>query len=339
MLLTTCIQKLMNHESLDRDTCEAVLAELLIPETNPLQIAAFLVLLRAKPETAEELVGLAKGLQQVMITVPMKHRVLDIVGTGADNTHTVNISTGSALLAASCGVKVAKHGNRAVSSQAGSADVLEALGVNIQLSPHQVAACVETVGFGFCFAPLFHPALLALRQLRKALGVPTSLHLLGPLLNPTKPSHLLLGVFSADQLDLVAKALQQLGTERSMIVHGQGLDELSCIGPAEVRVVTPHTRETFHLNPTQFGLIPCQPDDLRGSNANENAALLQDTFSGVHTQKHQAIADTLIFNAAVALYLYGLHDTISDAVQAARESLQTGKAMQLLRHLIEFSHA
>lgn len=338
MLLKQCINKLTQGENLDQSTCQAVLESMLAPETSPLQTAAFLALLRAKKETSDELVGLAKGLQQTMVHVPTHHRVLDIVGTGGDNAHTVNISTGSALLAASCGVKVAKHGNRAVSSQTGSADVLEALGVNIQLSPERVAASIDEIGVGFCFAPLFHPAMRELRQLRQELNIPTSFNLLGPLLNPAKPAHVLLGVFSSDYLDIMASALQQLGTKRSIVVHGQGLDELSCVGPADIRVVTPTTNEPFHLNPTQFGLELSPLSHLQGGDAKTNAHLLLDTFAGVASAKHRAIADTLIFNAAVALYLYGLHSTISDAVLHARENLQAGKAGTLLLQLVEFSH-
>lgn len=338
MLLKQCIQQLMQGQDLKQDVCQAIMNDLLKPDTNSLQTAAFLTLLHAKQETTEELVGLVKGLQQTMLPLPVKHKVLDIVGTGGDNANTINISTGSALLAASSGIKVAKHGNRAVSSQAGSADVLAALGINIELTPEEIATSIDELNFGFCFAPNFHPAMQSLRQLRRELNVPTSFNVLGPLLNPAKPAHILLGVYSANYLDLMAACLQQLGTERSIIVHAHGLDELSCVGSAEIRVVTPNTIETFHLDPTRFGLTKCKLSDLQGGNANENASVLEAIFKGNISNQYQAIAETLIFNAAVALYLYGLHDTISDAVLHAKENLQSGKTFTLLQKLRELSH-
>ncbi|MCL5272295.1 MAG: anthranilate phosphoribosyltransferase [Gammaproteobacteria bacterium] len=234
MSLKLSIEKLMHGENLDSELCYAAINELLDPNKNPLQAAAFLVLLRSKSETPQELVAIVNCLRQKMIKVPTQHRVLDIVGTGGDGQNTVNISTGSAILAASCGIKVAKHGNRAASSLAGSADVLEALGVNIQLTPEKVAESIDKIGIGFCYSPNFHPVTKELKLLRKQLNVPTSFNLLGPLLNPANAQHLLLGVMDNNLLSKMATVLQQLYCSRSMLVHGQGLDEISCVGPAQI---------------------------------------------------------------------------------------------------------
>src|SRR5579862_9229330 len=211
MMLKASIETLMRGENLQSIVCQQVLEEMLDPTVNPLQVAAFLVLLRTKQETADELSAIVHALRAKMIVVPTDHSVLDIVGTGGDGLNSVNISTGSALLAASCGVKVAKHGNRSVSSLTGSADVLEALGVNIQLTPGQISRSIDEIGIGFCFAPNFHPTANVLRQLRKELNVPTTFNLLGPLLNPANATHLLLGVMDPALLPIMADVLINTG--------------------------------------------------------------------------------------------------------------------------------
>ena len=214
---------------------------------------ALLVLLSSKPETTEELKGMLLALQHKMKPVQTSHRVLDIVGTGGDGVGTVNISTGSAILAASCGVKIAKHGNRAVSSQSGSADVLEALGVNIQLSPESVSACIDKLGIGFCFAPNFHPAMAKFRSIRQKLGVPSTFNLMGPLLNPARASHFLLGVSSERLLPLMADLLAQLGVGKSMVVYGNGLDEMSSLGKANLIEVLQKDANFWRLTQKEWG--------------------------------------------------------------------------------------
>ena len=207
MRLKQGIETLMAQKNLDLGACKALVAELLHAETHPYQKVAFLVLLRSKMETADELAGMVAALQENMLPLAMDKKTLDIVGTGGDGAHTVNISTGSAILAAACGVVIVKHGNAAVSSQAGSADVLRALGVNIDLSPEKISAGVKALGIGFCFAPLFHPPLRELRSLRQQLNVPTTFNILGPLLNPARCQHLLLGVYDERLLNVMAKTL------------------------------------------------------------------------------------------------------------------------------------
>ncbi|HBI22500.1 MAG TPA: anthranilate phosphoribosyltransferase, partial [Legionella sp.] len=289
-MLKDSLQQLMKGHDLDRAACQNALTSMLAEDANPVQTAAFLALLHAKHETADELMSLVLACKQRMLPVPTPHRVMDIVGTGGDGAHTINISTGSAILAASCGVKLVKHGNRAVSSLAGSADVLEALGVAIDLTVEQIMASVDQIGIGFCFGPQFHPAMRALRTVRQQLSIPTTFNILGPLLNPANPAHYLLGVFNETLLRPVAQSLQQLGTQRSVVAHGCLLDEISCIGPTKIIEINQTDLHEYTIKPGQFGLKQCNMADLRGGNAQTNAQILWEVFSnGLH---HRQIADT-----------------------------------------------
>ncbi len=334
MILKSCIEQLMRGENLKNSVCQQVLDEMLDPEINPLQIAAFLVLLRAKQETADELVAIVNALRNKMIVVPTEHAVLDIVGTGGDGLNTINISTGSAILAASCGIKVAKHGNRAVSSLTGSADVLEALGINIHMTPDLIGQSIDKIGIGFCYSPSFHPMTQALRDFRKKLNVPTTFNMLGPLLNPTHAAYIVLGVSNEKLLPIMADVLIQTGCDRSIVVHGMGLDEISCVGRAKVIEINKNQKIEYSIDPLDYGLSRCQISDLRGGDAKLNAQLLLEAFEG----NRGPIADTLILNAAVALYIYGLYPSITDAVVYASHTLYSGAALTLLNNWKIFSH-
>ena len=334
MILKSSIEKLMRGENLESNVCQQALDEMLDPSINPLQIAAFLVLMRAKHETADELSAIVKALRDKMIVIPTQHAVLDIVGTGGDGLNTVNISTGSAILTASCGVKVAKHGNRSVSSLTGSADVLHTLGVNIQLTPDQISKSIDQIGIGFCYSPNFHPVTQALRHFRKELNVPTTFNILGPLLNPANAAHIVLGVLDETLLPIMADVLIQTGSDRSVVVHGMGLDEISCAGPVKIIEVHQQKKTEYLIDPLEFGLARCSIPDLRGGDANVNAQLLLNTFKG----KRGPIADTFLLNTAVALYIYGLYPSIAEALSHASDNLYSGAALTLLNNWIEFSH-
>lgn len=334
MLLKASIEKLMRNENLSDALCQGAIDEMLNPTPNPLQIAAFLVLLRCKRETANELVSIVKALRAKMITVPTNHIVLDIVGTGGDGFNTVNISTASAILAACCGIKVAKHGNRSVSSLSGSADVLEALGVNIQLTPEKISKSIDEIGIGFCYAPAFQPVMQALRNFRKQLNVPTTFNYLGPLLNPAGAAHMVLGVADPTLTSTMSDVLMLMKNRRSVVVHGMGLDEISCVGPAQIIEIHQNKKIEYRLDPKEFGFSYCSIDDLRGGDANTNAKLLLDTFKG----KKGPIADTLLLNTAVALYIYGASPSITEALSYARENLANGAALTLLNNWIQFTH-
>ncbi len=338
MRLKEGIETLMAQKSLNSQVCKELFADLLETDSHPFQKVAFLVLLHSKTETAEELAGMVAALQEKMLPLRLNKKVLDIVGTGGDGARTVNISTGSAILAAACGVAIAKHGNVAVTSLAGSADVLKALGVKIDLAPEKISAGIDALGIGFCFAPNFHPILRELRTLRQQLNVPTSFNLLGPLLNPTNPQHLLMGIYDAGLLSIMGEALQKTGTKRSMVVHGNGIDELSCIGPVNVIEVTPDSLHSFCLDPQAFGFPRCKLQDLQGGTADINAALLRDALQDQRTQQAKAFANTLIFNAAVAVYLYGLQPSVAEAIPLAREKLLDGAALSLLNQWVAFTN-
>ena len=324
-MLKQAIEKLLLKENLTQEECESATREML-SGANSHQTAAFLMLMRAKGETVEELHGATLAMRSEMIRVHLRTPVLDIVGTGGDRMHTLNISTASAILAASCGVKVAKHGNRSVSSLAGSADVLESLRINIHQPPHQIAACIEEIGIGFMFAPNFHPALKHLKEVRQNLGVRTLFNILGPLLSPASAGHLMLGVFSEDLLKVVAELLVRLKQRRSFVFHGCGLDELSCMGPAQVIEVSEEGTRSFILDPLEFGLQRCSIEDLRGKNADYNAKKIIEAFEGARG----AFADTLALNAGVACYLYGIVDSIQKGIDLAKLKLEERQALHLL---------
>lgn len=334
-MLKELIEKLMHRQHLDRDKTESAFNTLLSDDMNPTQTAAFLVLLRSKPETVDEMVGIVKALRSNMISVPYKGKLLDIVGTGGDNAKTVNISTGAAILAAACGAKVAKHGNRAVSSLCGSADVLQKFGVNIELSADQVLDSINEIGIGFCYSPLFHPTMQKLREVRKELNIPTTINLLGPILNPANASHYLLGVYDKDLMELLAELLFQLGTERSLVVYGNGLDEISCLGVAEAIEVTPQGKNKIKINPEEYGIPLCELSELQGGDIELNAHLLYEVLSG---RVSGAMANTVLLNTAVGLWLYGLYPSIDEAFAAAKEKLSAGEALALLKRWIAFSH-
>jgi anthranilate phosphoribosyltransferase len=324
-MLKSAIEKLITRQNLSQKESSLAMHDML-SEADPHQIAAFLALMRAKGETVEELHGITEAMRTLMVSVSIDYPVLDIVGTGGDGAHTLNISTASAILAASCGVKIAKHGNRSVSSQSGSADVLEALGVPIRQTSDQIKCCIDQLNIGFLFAPDFHPALKHIKDIRKGLNIRTLFNIIAPLLNPARAEHLMLGVFSEELLDIVASLLFRLGTQQSFVFHGKGLDELSCLGPAKVLEVSEQGIRSFVLDPLAFGLKRCSLQDLRGKDAHYNAEQILQTFSG----QEGAFADTIILNAGVALYLYGLVPNIQAGIEQARLQLKNEQALKLL---------
>lgn len=287
-----------------------------------------------KKETANEILGIVRGMQKSMVALNLSIPVLDIVGTGGDSANTVNISTGAAILAASCGVKVAKHGNRSVSSRCGSADVLEALGVNINLAPTEVTQCIEKLGIGFCFAPNFHPTMKIIKDVRNNLRVPTCFNILGPLLNPARAEYLLIGVFKEELMNLMAEVILNIGVKKALIFNGNGLDELSCAGPAKVLEVTIDVIKPVVLDSEIFGLPRCSVGDLTGGTAKDNAKILLDVFHG----KTGPVANTLVFNAAVVLYVYGITSSVEAAIPEVKNSINTGRALRLLNDFIAFGH-
>lgn len=334
-MLKALIQQLMQKENLTQEQCQNAV-RLILDDADPLQVAAFLVLLHAKGETADEMAGIVKAMRDSMVRVPINNTsILDIVGTGGDGAHTINISTAASILVASVGVKVAKHGNRAVSSNCGSADLLEALGIKIDMSPDHVKECIENIGIGFCFAPAYHPATQKVKSIRSRLGVRTTFNLLGPLLNPASASHYLLGVYSEKHLNLIADCLQKLAVTHALVVSGQGLDELSLLGPAKVVEIRATEKREYELDPKDFGFDYCQLSDIQGGDPQKNAQLVSEIFDG----KQGAMSDNIIFNAGVGLYVADHVTTIAEGIALARENLRQGKVLELIQKWIDFGNS
>lgn len=291
---------LLSHADLTADETAWAMTQIMSGEAAPTQVAGFAIALRAKGETAEEVSGLAATMIEFAAPVPPVGAALDIVGTGGDRSHTVNISTMAAIVAAAAGVPVAKHGNRAASSSCGSADVLEALGVAIDLTGDGVASCVAEAGIGFCFAPVFHPAFRHTAVPRRELGVPTVFNFLGPLTNPARPTANAVGVADPKMAAVMAGVLAKRGN-RALIFRGDdGLDELTTTTTSQVWVVNDGTVTATELDPGALGLKPAHPDDLRGADAQHNADVVRRLLAG----EKGAIRDAVVLNAAAGLVAY-----------------------------------
>jgi anthranilate phosphoribosyltransferase len=314
---------------------ESVMREVMKGEATPAQIGSFLVALRIKGETVEEIAGAARIMRLCATQVVTEQEVVDTCGTGGDMRGTFNISTAAAVIASGAGVVVAKHGNRAMSGAVGGADVLEALGVKIDLSPEKVSQCLREAGIGFLFAPAFHPAMRHAGPVRKEIGVRTIFNLLGPLSNPAGAKVQLLGVFSAEWVETLARALGRLGSRRVMVVHGEdGLDEISLTGPTVVAELDSGSVRTYRIVPEDLGLDRCGPEALKGGDAAENARIIRRILGGEATSAQRDIA---LLNAAGAIYVAGCATHMSQALEQARESVASGRAMRKLQQLIELS--
>jgi len=329
--LRAVIEDLCAGVDLSEERAYAAMEALL--DADPTQISAFLVLLRAKGETASEMAGLARAMQSRAVEVSAGDEVLDIVGTGGDDAGTVNISTGSCVLAAAAGAKVAKHGSRSVSSLCGSGDVLEALGVEIELGPESMKRCIEEVGVGFMFAPRYHPAMAKVSPVRKTLKVRTAFNMLGPMLNPAHSKYALVGVYSTGVQQLMADSLMKLGMKKALVVHSMGLDELTPAGPADVVEVTPNGTRAYTFEPKEVGVKPCTLEDLRGGDPQVNSRILRNALEG----EKGPVAETLILNAGVAMAAAQQAKDVTEGIAMAREAHESGKAGKTLDSWIKLT--
>ncbi len=338
-MIREAILKIVNKGDLTYDEAYAVMNEIMNGETTSTQNAAFLAALStksARAETTDEIAGCAQAMREHALAVNAGEDVFEIVGTGGDNAQSFNISTTAALVAAAGGMKVAKHGNRAASSLCGTADCLEALGVNIQQSPEKCVELLDTVGMCFFFAQKYHTSMRYVGAIRKELGFRTVFNILGPLTNPGKPSMQLLGVYDEYLVEPLAQVLMDLGVKRGMVVYGQDkLDEISMSAPTRVCEFRDGWFKSYQITPEQFGFLRCQKDDLKGGTPEENAQITLDILQGKERgPKRQAV----LLNAGAALYIGQKVDSWSEGVEQAAMLIDSGKAFETLEKLIVLSH-
>ncbi len=337
MKLDTVLEPLIAGNDLSSQKMTEVMDQIMEGGLTPAQIGAFLTALRIKGETIDEIAAAAASMRRHATKVDAgPPPVVDIVGTGGDGAHTFNISTAAAFIAAGAGVKIAKHGNRSVSSQCGSADVLKALGVNLEIGPDKVGACIREVGIGFLFAPMLHGAMKHAIGPRREMGVRTIFNLLGPLTNPAGATALLLGVFGPELTEVHAKVLNQLGAERAMVVHGNdGLDEITGTTTTRVSELKNAKVNTYELDPRPYIGDFCTIADLKGAEATENAAILRDLLAGQDGPK-LAVA---CLNAAAGIYVAGLAENYAQGYELAKAAINDGRAQQKLEAMIAFSNS
>jgi anthranilate phosphoribosyltransferase len=337
-VISTAIQALVSGRDLSADEVEAAMDVILDGKASGAQIAAFVVALRMKGESAVEIAAAALALRKHCQTIQpqVDGPLLDTCGTGGDGLHTFNISTAAALVAAASGIAVAKHGNRAVSSKAGSADVLEALGVRIDLPPERVERCIEEVGIGFLFAPSHHSAMRHAAPVRRELGIRTVFNLLGPLSNPASATHQVVGVYDASRVEQLAQALGALGLTGAWVVHGAGgLDEVSPSGPTKVAQLAEGEVTTFEISPRDFGLPEVPIEALRGGDAARNAEIIRAVLRGDEGPARVAV----LLNAAAALRVAGLARDPVDAARRAAEAIDSGAAAVTLERWAQLTQS
>ena len=334
-MIKEAIAQLVGGHSLTMDEASTVMNEIMEGNATPAQFGAFVTALRLKGETVEEIAGLARTMRAKALRVSITEPVVDTCGTGGDGKGTFNISTTAAFVVAACGLKVAKHGNRAMSSQCGSADVLEALGVKIDLNPEQVQKCLEKVGIGFMLAPVFHPAMKYAAAPRKEVGIRTVFNILGPLTNPAGAGAQVLGVPEKGLTEKMATVLKMLGCQHALVVHGEdGLDEITITGKTFISELKKGSIRNYEVTPEEMGLSRAKPDSLKGGTAKDNADLLRSILSG----KKGAQRDIVLMNAAAALVAGDKVATFGQGIALAREAIDNGKALQKVEELVKFSH-
>jgi anthranilate phosphoribosyltransferase len=336
-VIQDALAQLLDGKDLSRAEARRVMDAIMSGAATPAQIGGFLVALRLKGETAEEIAGSAEAMRAHAVAVrPERDDLVDTAGTGGDGGRTFNISTAAALLAAAAGAGVAKHGNRSVSSASGSADVLEALGFRLDLSPEQIARSIDELGFGFMFAPTHHPAMKHAGPVRHELAARTVFNVLGPLTNPAGARAQVVGVYSAALVPVIADVLAQLGARRAFVVHGAGgIDELSPAGVNLVCEVVDGTVRSREIDPVDLGIGRCDPEELRGGTPAENAQKIREVFAGGNGGRRSAI----LLNAAGAIAAGGHAEDLREGIGIARDALDSGAATQKLDELIAFSRA
>ncbi|MBM3119246.1 MAG: anthranilate phosphoribosyltransferase [Chloroflexi bacterium] len=335
-MIKEAIAALVSGCSLATDEAAQVMEEIMEGETTPAQFGAFVTALRLKGETVDEIIGLARTMRAKAIPVSTEGLVVDTCGTGGDGSHTFNISTAAAFVAAGAGLKIAKHGNRAMSSQCGSADVLEALGVKIDLDAEQVQRCLKEIGIGFMFAPLFHPAMKCAAAPRREIGIRTVFNILGPLTNPAGAKAQVLGVGDKSLIEKLALVLQGLGCQHALLVHGEdGLDEITITGKTHVCELKNGRIRRYVISPEDFGLSRATSDSIKGGDIKANADLLRNILAGALGPQR----DVVLMNAAAAIVVGDKAKTFQQGTAIAKEVIDNGDASAKLDQLIELSQS
>src|SRR5579862_5266302 len=348
-MITDILHRIANHrQSLSREESRAVMSEVLNGKCTDAQIAALLVSLHMKGETVEEIVGFAEAIRAAATPLQMhesstvdvsgteRDALVDTCGTGGDASGTFNISTAAALVISGAGVRVAKHGNRSVTSNCGSADVMEALGVNITLSPSALAGCLEKIGIAFLYAPAMHSAMKYVQPARRELRLRTVFNLLGPLTNPARASAQVVGVYSADLVEKLAEAFGMLGLRRAMVVHGSdGLDEITITGTTRIAEVRDGKVRSYEVNPEEFEMTRGSLADLAGGDAAENAGIIREVVGGRKSSRR----DVVLLNAAAAMVVAGRAEHLGEAVPIAAKAIDSGAAATKLAALVRFTTA
>jgi anthranilate phosphoribosyltransferase len=332
------LKRIIEHREIFHDEMVSLMRQIMGGEVTPVMIAAIITGLRVKKETIGEIAGAATVMRELStkVSIADDSRLVDTCGTGGDGAHTFNISTASAFVAAAAGAKIAKHGGRSVSSQSGSADVLEALGININLTPEQTAKCISEVGFGFMFAPNYHSAMKHAAPVRKELGVRTLFNILGPLTNPAGAKQQLLGVFHPDLVGIQARVLQRLGSQRVMVVHGtDGLDEITLTGDTMVAELKDGEVREYTVHPKQFGLSTASLEDIQATSVQASRDMILDVLDN----RPGPALDIVLMNAGASIYLAGLSDTLENGVKKAAEVIASGAAKAKLAQLVQASKA
>ncbi len=335
--ITSYLEIILEGRDLTFEQAKELQDTIFAGQVSEVQVAAFLAMMRMKRATSAEIAGLAQSLRDhaVAVKVEVDH-LIDTCGTGGATVKTFNISTAAALVAAGAGAYVAKHGNRGITSRCGSADVLEELGVNIDPGPDIIAECIRQAHIGFMFAPKFHPAMRFVQPIRKSLDFRTAFNILGPLANPASVKAQVMGVADAALLDRIAETLKILGAERAMVVHGQGMDEISILGVTDIRELRDGQIRSMQLDPAELGISSTAIDELQTGDAIANARIIRDVLSGREKGPRR---DIVVLNAAAGIIVGGLVDDFETGIKLANKSVDDGKAMAALEKLIEVSNA
>lgn len=335
--ITKYLDILLEGKDLSFDDARALLDTVFEGEVPEVQIAAFLAMMRMKRATSDEIAGLASSLRDHAVPVKVDiENMVDTCGTGGAIIKTFNVSTAAAFVVAGTGAYVAKHGNRGITSLCGSADVLAELGVKIDPGPDIVAECIKQAHIGFMFAPMFHPAMKFVQPIRKSLDFRTAFNILGPLANPAKVTRQVMGVYSEELMERIVQTLQKLGSKRAMVIHGQGMDEISTLGKTKIYKLTDDKITFFELDPAALGITATNLDELKTGDALYNASLIKAILEGKDKGPRK---DIVVLNAAAGIIVSGLADEFEPAMKLADKSITSGKALQYLKKLIEVSNS